>query len=45
MRALISQNFSTRGLNYSAHCFPHVETLDDFHIKADVLQALPGKPT
>ncbi len=45
MRALISQNFTTRGLDYSAHCFPHVESLDDFEIKTDVLRALPGKPT
>jgi hypothetical protein len=45
MRSLISANFSTRGLDYSAHCFPHVETLDDFQIKTDVLQMLPGKPT
>jgi hypothetical protein len=43
MRGLISQNFSTRGLDYSAHCFPHVENPDDYQIKADVLQALPAK--
>lgn len=42
MKDLITKNFSLRDLDYQTDCVPHEINLNDFSIKAQVLQAVPA---
>ncbi|HEX3913482.1 MAG TPA: hypothetical protein VHW71_08245 [Steroidobacteraceae bacterium] len=42
MKDLVTKNFSFRDLDYRANCVPHEINLNDFSVKAQVLQAVPA---
>jgi hypothetical protein len=43
MKAVITQNFSLRDVDYRTSCFPYERTLDGFAVKGQALRALPLK--